>query len=346
MHIMISLPDSTSIMSAATLRNSAIKALTGSTILLYGSEISPKTLLLAQGVRAVGWPLIKDRVGDLAASFGRAKKVAEASYPEVKKNMAELKALERDLLALKKELEEGKITEANYKAKQDIIVKDITKAKKVISSLGNIFNHIKDAVDPQHVKDVLLQLYASAISCAATASSSVASSCAVGVNLGSMLTSRLQGFVKNNKKAIVTELTKGAKLAKGSPVSEIADSVLAEIQDDNFIDNALHVVGASVGLITSFFFRQVSHTIGSCALGAELLLTSIEDVLEPVFDKFNLPKEALHTKTGVLATLHGSLITLAVARALRGKAKPTGLAAVVLSPLQVIEGFNGKLFPK
>jgi hypothetical protein len=51
----------------------------------------------------------------------------------------------------------------------------------------------------------------------------------------------------------------------------------------------MHMVGNSIGLSVAYFMQRTAVTFGGCMMGSEFLLTSFEELADPLLDRLTLP---------------------------------------------------------
>ena len=64
---------------------------------------------------------------------------------------------------------------------------------------------------------------------------------------------------------------------------------LDNIVDNQWVLNTFHMAGNSVGLTIAYFMQKTAVTFGGCMMGSEYLLSSFEELVDPLLAKLNLP---------------------------------------------------------
>ena len=59
--------------------------------------------------------------------------------------------------------------------------------------------------------------------------------------------------------------------------------------ENQWIRSLMHMVGNSIGLSVAYFMQKTAVTFGGCMMGSEFLLTSFEELADPLLDHLTLP---------------------------------------------------------
>jgi hypothetical protein len=207
-----------------------IKASTGTLLLLKGGKLA-KTVLIFQSLKVSGLPVIKRAVDELAQAYTRTRAKFDEEMPKVlamKKElgdvMGKVKKIKADIVNSSKDmkkivkkaqadLKSAKITQEEftkqketamqaYTKQKDILqddIKALMEMKKKVDTASSSVKQILSALEPDHLKSILSQSYASLLSALAVAKSGTAQSITMGLHFGTfivtMFTSLLQQYV-------------------------------------------------------------------------------------------------------------------------------------------------------
>ena len=136
--------------------SNTIKGL-GSSLLLYG-HVAPKSVLLFQGLKAVGFPLLKEKLNDLRSIYKRTRGLIKLSSsltkyslrkiliieakieengPDIRKHSNRMIEITKELVKLKEEYDTGKIKKESFLKKSNILRKDLEESAAIKNALGN-----------------------------------------------------------------------------------------------------------------------------------------------------------------------------------------------------------------
>lgn len=86
---------------------------------------------------------------------------------------------------------------------------------------------------------------------------------------------------------------------------------------------------------------QASLTFSACSLGSEMIISSLEDLVDPYLEQAKLP--TLKSNTELVTCLQASLVTIGFTRVVTA-GHPHGLVRILLSPLYAVEKFIDTVF--
>lgn len=290
--------------------NVIAKASIASGLLFYG-DLCPKSMLLYHGIKAVGWPLLKDNLFQWKKVVVSTKEVIDKSLPIFREKIQQIYDLEAKLAVLK---EQEKISATDER--QSILILDgIQKSKVAIEELGSTYSHIKAAIDPDRLKVLLYQLYAAILACIGIASSNVAQSCAIGFNIGNLISNRIiEDLIRPYKEPVLNIFYGGIRMVDNPLVAP----VLEEVQKYDWLELYIRFISVCGGIALTFIFQKLSIKIGSCTVGADLLQNSLRQLLNSIFSCHTFPSGVLVATHGLVTLLHGKLLEMGIQRALRG----------------------------
>jgi hypothetical protein len=112
-----------------------------------------------------------------------------------------------------------------------------------------------------------------------------------------------------------------------------ASSSTSNTTDSNQAIRTLsNAVGTASGVVVAFMYRRLSHLITSCSIGAEIVSSSIVEILDPVLVERKLP--SIRNQPMLLMALHGALLALGFAQI---RHHPSFIENILLSPLILTE---------
>jgi hypothetical protein len=317
-------------------------------VILAFSEAYPKTLMLVQGIKAIGWPLLEDNFKDLKSTFEQLTIVLRTTVPQVRENGRTIKRLKKDLVALEHRFSSEKsVNEGAYRRESARIQNEIKLKQQSTKQLGSAISHIHKALDPEHLGDTLMRLYASILACIGVAASSLAQYFAIGFNVGLMLSSKLLEMIGPHKTTVhgitVDHLRKWHLLA---PIDEVGGSAGSVSRVNNrgdddggdWIDLVVKTLCVAVGISLTFYSHKLAEEYGAAALGAELVLMALREVVFDVANLLKIPDSAVASANSVFAIVQWKLIEMGVQHAEGGRGThPEGQLKVLLRPLQFLE---------
>jgi len=303
-------------------------------LLSFGGKIG-NTVLLLQAVRSTSMPLIASSVEDLKETYSRTRLALKAEMPTLMQAKKELPELTARVTKLKKEAEEvQKLLEGGSTrvSEEEVVRKlaaakeaaeDLRVVKKKLDAVSNSFKTILAALSPEHLASLAKSLYLALVTSAAVASSSTAKAVTLGLSFGQHIVSTAKGLLSSH-----------AHIFDASMHSAMAGVGVDNETAGTWVNGALKTVAHGVGIALAFAFQRVALTYSACLMGAELLITSCHEHLDPVLAKLQLPTAA--DNKPLVSTIKNALVVFAAVTQLKG-GRGNFLTDFLLKPLFMLE---------
>jgi hypothetical protein len=302
-----------------------LKLSTGILLILY-PDLFPATFLLYSGIRAIGLHQLRDQSMELIETYRRVKVTFLTNLPAIKDNFNKLSILEMKLEEVNDNFSNGRLDEFEYQRQLDSLTNEMEILKVLISDLSRAFNQISESAEHDKFKDLSIKIYSTLYMCIATASSVNAATFTIGMNIGKVVSNRINMFLNAHKDQV--------KLFANRYINQLTDSVSSptlqqlskDIEGEKIVATGVDIASSIIGLVSSYFMQSFARTINTCFSGAELIVSGIEDIFDPT-----LRYSSMYT------LLQGSIMFIGITRILAGHSKPTGLMQIILSPLNILE---------
>ena len=304
----------------------AILKLLSGTLLICFPDIAPASFLLYQGIRAVGWDQIKSHSLELIETYQQAKRVFTTNLPGIKSNIYKLHTLEGKLDKLNEDFTNGRLNETEYQKQLDTISKEMEGLKRLISDLSITFNQISQSTESDKFKDLTIKIYSTLYMCIATASSSTAATFTIGMNIGKVLSNRINIYLNAHKVDVKRFANDYITMIHANVSSPLLLEVSKEIESEKIISSVVELSSSIFGLLSTYFLRKLARTISSCMTGAELVVSGIEDLFDPMLKYSN-----------VNTIIQASIMCIGITRFAAGQSSPKGAIKVLLAPLNFLE---------
>ena len=157
-----------------------------------------------------------------------------------------------------------------------------------------------------------MHLYSSILSTLAVAKSDTAQKVTRGLHFANVIQDKVTSFSKDGNN-IFTRLIADVNFPS-------IPSAMVE-KGSTWFASMIHSTAASGGLFLSFFMKDVAQAYSVSILGSDLLLKSLEEILDPICVRFKLPR-AGNIPPVIKTIAHSGLVWLAVV-------KQTALARVL-----------------
>ena len=342
-----------------------LKASLGTTLLMNGGKLA-NTALVMQALSIAGLPAIKKSIKELRHAYKRGRKQMQEELPtlvaaqkdvptivgKTEQLMKDMKKIREDadmkLSELKSRFDAKKINaqvlEKEKAALEDLFLKKKTKIQKDIDDLNqskqkilaasSSMKTILSALNPDHLKNVLLHSYSSVLSTLAVTKSVTAQKVTRGLHFANVIQDKITSFYKEDNLTLT-------RFMKDVSVPGVPSSVLEK--GSTWLGSMVHSTAAAGGVYLSFFMKDMAQSYSVSILGSDLLLRSLEEILDPVCKKFQLPSIG-RMPPMVKTIVHSGVAWVAVAKqtALAHRLPNNGPIFKLL--LKVEDAITGALF--
>jgi hypothetical protein len=198
--------------------------------------------------------------------------------------------------------------------------------KYLISDLSRTFNQISQSTESDKFKDLSIKIYSTLYMCIATASSSTAATFTIGMNIGKVISNRINIYLNANKEEVKSFANHYITMINEKCSSPLLLEVSKEIESEKIVSTVIEISSSMLGLISTYFLKKLSRTLSSCMTGSELIVSAIEDLFDPSMRYSN-----------IYTIIQGSIMCIGITRYLAGQSSPKGIVKILLSPLNILE---------
>lgn len=325
-------------------------------------------------LQIVGVNAFSRQINYLCETFRRTVDALRAAAPEMENNVREASALTHELTVLRQDYEAGRLTGEQYATAASRVEADLARLSAIEQRVSSTFQVVLAAVDPAGLQEVLGQLYASLASCVAAASSKYFRLCSIGFSIGHVISDRLAVVMRARRERLQRALKQTTCVSMSVMTStvdcavtptrpdrerattsatinavgkEATVTLLRMIEDSDWITPTAHCVGNVVGWCIAYYLQTLASAISACSLGSEMIISSVQSIMDPICVRYNLPSVRSEQYTEVTALAQSTLIGFGItriiyARGLFGSSHLSGIAGFLLLPLTISEKFiNG-----
>jgi len=323
-----------------------VKLTVGGVILLWSPRVSC-TLLLFNCVKGVGLPLLQKSFSELYVSYKQAKQTIKEEAPALEQATASLQSATKELRELegviKKLRAETTPNAEKIKEQMEIVKRDITRLSEVNNECVTVAGRINSKLNYAATHRTLHDLYLVTLSAVASAQSETIGKCSIGIALGATVTKHLQAIVKMYASSITAAAKKiddKLEADEKNVSSQIAGALLEPDKVVGQLNTAAYFIGNSVGLSVGLYASSWSRLLAASALGAEITLSALEELVDPLAVKQGVPSAYLvkSNHTALASLLSGLAVAYNVWAFIPGTGGYGAVAEVVLAPLLVVEG--------
>lgn len=310
-----------------------LKLLVGLIILLYSPRISC-TILLMNCMKGIGYPLLAKSWDELCRCYRDTKNAIKAEGPTLAVQLEKATKLTRELREVEKSLKTITDGNANVETLKKVKV-DIEDLAAVSQQAIETGQRIRSKLDYTALYRVVGNLYMLTLTAVATARTATAANLSIGISIGNSITFNLKNLIKKYENKIYAEAKKlDDKLESSDDISQRIAGAL--FNPDQLIENlnaAATFLGTAIGMALSFYYTAFGRLLAASTLGAEIVITSLEILIDPFLKEWGIPTvnnnavilRSFLTYFGILyngyAIIHGY----------------GALANLLISPLLVIE---------
>ena len=311
------------------------KASLGTALLIKGKKLA-NTALVIQALSIAGLPALKKATKELRRAYRRGRKQIEEEMPnlvaaqkdisnvvketekltkdmkkigeDLQKNLADLKSSFDAKKITKESLDEEKMKVIDlYEKKKGKIQEDIdalNQSKEKFLTASSSVRTILSTIQPDHLKIIFMHLYSSLLSTLAVARSDTAQKVTRGLHFANVIQDSVTSFSKEGNNVFTRLIAELSVPGVPSTIIEKGSTWLASV---------IHSAAASGGIFLSFFMKDIAQSYSVSILGSDLLLKSLEEILDPICEKFKF--SGYGKVSPFLKTItHSGIVWLAVAK--------------------------------